>query len=60
MATSASINNPIGVWQDTVGTLFVVEHQGHRVRAISLSGTISTIAGTGTQSFSGDNGPVRL
>jgi hypothetical protein len=59
-ATSASLNNPIGMWQDSVGTLFISENQGHKVRAVSSSGIISTVAGTGTPSFSGDNGPVRL
>jgi hypothetical protein len=65
-ATSATINGPQGIWQNSVGTLFIVEQSGHRVRAVSsLSGIISTVAGTGTASISitapnGDNGPVRL
>jgi hypothetical protein len=41
-ATSASINNPWGIWQDSVGTLFIVEQ--NRVRAVSSSGIISTVA----------------
>jgi hypothetical protein len=64
-ATSASIYYPVGIWQDSVGTLFIAELYGHRVRAVSSSGIISTVAGTGTGSSSstdpnGDNGPVRL
>jgi hypothetical protein len=65
MAVSASLNGPAGVWQDSVGTLFIAEYFGHRVRAVASSGIISTLAGTGTQSPSytetdiGDNGPVR-
>jgi hypothetical protein len=64
-ATSATIHGPTGLWQDSVGTLFIVEEQGHKIRAISPYGNISTLAGTGTQSSSptdpnGDNGPVRL
>jgi hypothetical protein len=40
-------------------------HSGALVRAVSSSGVISTVAGTGTASYSptdpnGDNGPVRL
>jgi hypothetical protein len=63
-ATSATVNYPVGVWQNTVGTLFLVEQFGHRVRAVSSSGIISTIVGTGTKSSlstdpNGDNGPVR-
>jgi hypothetical protein len=65
MATSATINGPVGVWQDSVGTIYIVEFTGHRVRAVSSSGTISTVAGSGTISSSstdsnGDYGPVRL
>jgi hypothetical protein len=64
MATSATVNGPMGVWQDSVGTLFIVENQAHRVRAVDSSGIISSVAGTGIQSSSstdqnGDNGPVR-
>jgi hypothetical protein len=59
-ATSASLYHPGGVWQNSVGTLFIVERDGNRVRAISSLGMISTVAGTGSYSFSGDNGPVRL
>jgi hypothetical protein len=55
-ATSAAINGPIAVWQDTMGTLFILEHYGNRVRAVSSLGTISTIAGTGEYSF--NDGPV--
>jgi hypothetical protein len=65
MATSAAINQPLGVWQDSLGTLFISEYDGNRVRAVSSSGIISTVAGTETQSFyssdpNGDNGPVGL
>jgi hypothetical protein len=64
LATSAAIYGPVGVWQDSVGTLFIVESAGHRVRAVSVAGIISTVAGTGETSPyptdpSGDNGPVR-
>jgi hypothetical protein len=65
MANSASINNPVGIWQDSVGTLFIVEKNGNIVRAVSSSGIISTVAGTGIKSTSttdlnGVNGPVGL
>jgi hypothetical protein len=64
-ATSASINNPSGIWQNSLGTLFIAEFYGHRVRAMSSSGIISTVAGTGgyptsETALNGDNGPVRL
>jgi len=38
-------------------TLFLAEEGSHRVRAVSLlTGMITTIAGTGTPGYSGDNG----
>ena len=41
---------------DVQGNLFFTEATNHLVRKISTDGTISTVAGTGTTGFSGDNG----
>jgi hypothetical protein len=62
-ATSATIVHPFGIWQNSAGTIFIVEQGGHKVRALLSSGIISTFAGTGTASLdpttsNGDNGPV--
>ena len=56
-ATSAQINGPISVFVDGNDNLYIVEFSGNRVRKVS-SGTISTVAGTGTAGFSGDSGPA--
>jgi hypothetical protein len=64
-ATSATIVHPFGIWQNSAGTIFIVEQGGHKVRALLSSGIISTFAGTGTASLdpttsNGDNGPVLI
>jgi len=55
-ATSAQLSRPTGLTTDTKGDLFIVD--GVRVRKVSLSGTITTVAGNGTIGFSGDGGPA--
>lgn len=57
-ATAAAINVPNGVVVDAGGNLFFTDGNNNRVRKINTSGTISTIAGTGTASLSGDGGPA--
>ncbi|KAG2389232.1 hypothetical protein C9374_014632 [Naegleria lovaniensis] len=57
-ATSAEQNSPKGVAMNSAGEVFIADFSNHRVRKISTSGVISTIAGTGTGGFSGDNGPA--
>ncbi len=43
---------------DANGNIYAVETSQHRVRKISADGTISTIAGNGQMSYSGDGGPA--
>ncbi|MEU9581004.1 RICIN domain-containing protein [Streptomyces chilikensis] len=57
-ATSARLDFPLGVVADHTGALYVSDHNNHRVRKIAGDGTISTVAGTGTDAFSGDGGPA--
>ena len=56
-ATSAGLVNPVSVAVDAAGNLYIVDKTNQRIREVS-SGTITTIAGTGTGGFSGDNGPA--
>ncbi|MEO7652671.1 MAG: hypothetical protein ABIZ80_19600, partial [Bryobacteraceae bacterium] len=57
-ATSALLNDPRAVEVDAVGNLYISDWGNHRIRRVSLAGTITTLAGTGTAGFSGDGGPA--
>jgi len=56
-AASAQLNSPYGVAVDSAGNLYIADTQNNRIRKVA-NGVITTIAGTGTQGFSGDNGPA--
>jgi sugar lactone lactonase YvrE len=49
---------PSAIVFDTAGNLYIAETGNHVIRKVDLTGNITTIAGTGTQGFSGDNGPA--
>ncbi|MES2704184.1 MAG: T9SS type A sorting domain-containing protein [Bacteroidota bacterium] len=57
-ATAAGVNHPSGVTADSLGNIYIAEMMGHRIRKVSPSGIITTIAGTGTLGYSGDGGPA--
>ena len=58
-AKEAKLNEPYEVRFDKNGNLLFVEMKNHLVRRVDRrSGTISTIAGSGTAGFSGDGGPA--
>ena len=56
-ATSAQLNFPEGVAVDSAGNLYIADSGNYRIRTVS-NGVITTVAGNGTQGFSGDNGPA--
>ena len=56
-ATSAQLANPQGVAVDSAGNLYIADYSNNRVRKVS-NGIITTVAGNGTDGFSGDNGPA--
>ena len=55
-ATRATLNSPWGLALDAAGDLYIADWGNNRVRMVSTSGTISTVAGTGVAGFSGDGG----
>ncbi len=57
-ATSASLNNPRSVAVDAAGNIYIADAFNNRIRKVVPAGTISTIAGTGFATYSGDNGPA--
>jgi uncharacterized protein (TIGR03437 family) len=58
MAFSASINIPSDVAIDNAGNMYIADSGNNRVRKVDPSGIITTVAGTGTDGFSGDGGPA--
>jgi sugar lactone lactonase YvrE len=57
-ATEAELNAPSAVAVGPTGDLFVADARNNRVRLISADGTITTLAGNGTEGFRGDGGPA--
>jgi len=57
-ATAAELNHPHAVLPLPGGGFLVADTENHRVREVWPDGTITTIAGTGTAGFSGDDGPA--
>jgi hypothetical protein len=55
-ATNAELGNPYGVAVDGLGNLFIAEYSNNRIRKVSTNGIITTFAGNGTASYSGDGG----
>ena len=55
-ATSAELYDPTGVAVDSAGNIYIAEQNNNRIRKVSTSGNISTVAGNGTKGYSGDGG----
>jgi len=55
-ATAAQLDFPEGVGVDGRGNVYIADTGNSRVRRVSASGTMTTIAGTGEVRFSGDGG----
>ncbi len=57
-ATSAMLFFPSGIAVDASGNLYIADRANARIRRVSPSGTINTVAGNGVRGFSGDGGPA--
>src|SRR2546427_8124951 len=57
-AVAATLNFPSAAVADSKGNLYIADTFNHRVRRVdAATGTIWTLAGTGTARFAGDGGP---
>jgi trimeric autotransporter adhesin len=59
LATSSRLNSPFGVAVDASGNIYIADIHNNRIRMVTnpgSSGIISTVAGDGAGSFSGDQG----
>ena len=54
-ASAAQLAGPTGLAFDGSGNLFFVDNFNQRIREITSAGSISTVAGTGTTGYGGDN-----
>lgn len=59
ISTSARLKYPTGVAVEESGDIVIADTSNHRVRTVNaLTGTIETLAGTGSSGFGGDGGPA--
>jgi trimeric autotransporter adhesin len=58
LATAAKLSYPLGTAVDAAGNLYIADFGNQRVRKVTTTGVISTVAGTGVIGFSGDGGPA--
>ena len=56
LATSAQLRNPSAVAVDAAGNIFIADTNNNRVRRVSTTGIITTLAGNGGASYTGDGG----
>jgi len=53
-ATAAKLNHPASVTLDAAGNIYISDYSNNRIRKVSTTGTITTIAGSGQSALQGD------
>lgn len=53
-ATSACLNKPRGVFVTSDGVIYIADTDNYRIRQVDTEGIITTVAGNGSTSYSGD------
>jgi sugar lactone lactonase YvrE len=57
LATAATLSGPSGVAVDATGNVYIADTGNNKIRMVSAAtGNISTVAGTGTAGYTGDQG----
>jgi hypothetical protein len=66
-ASSAQLNNPMGLWLTTSNNLYIADYYNYRIRKLTNASSIvlddmiiSTVAGSGNIGVLGDSGPATL
>lgn len=57
-ATGTALSRPAGVAFDAAGNLYIADTGDNLILEVSPVGALTTVAGTGEQGYSGDNGPA--
>jgi sugar lactone lactonase YvrE len=57
-AANARLYHPDGIAVDSAGNLYIADSANQRVRKVTPSGRITTVAGKGAMGYSGDGGPA--
>ncbi len=57
-ATMSALQSPGGGRTDSAGNLYIADTNDHRIRKVSTTGVMTTIAGTGIAGYNGDGGPA--
>ena len=58
LATSASLDDPIGIALDKKGNLYIADRNNSQIRMVNTDGIIINIAGTGAAGYNGDSIPA--
>ncbi|MBK5290831.1 MAG: hypothetical protein JJE04_03930 [Acidobacteriia bacterium] len=53
-----ALSRPSGIGLDEDGNLLIADTENNRIRVVSPQGSLRTLAGNGTDGFSGDGGPA--
>lgn len=58
-ATAARLNYPYGIAFDKLGNMYIADNLNHRIRRVDgITHVITTVAGNGVPTYSGDGGPA--
>ena len=60
LAVNAGFITPWGLALDNAGNLYIADENSRRIRKVSTTGIIQTVAGNGAAGFSGDGGPATM